>query len=186
MRILAAGSNRNHQRGLSLVELLVVLIVIGLISGVAVMAIAPRASEAERAATRFAGTVEQLLDMAIVEARPVGIDVAATSISVRRFSAGSWQAVALPRTAGARVTDVSLELSVSDEFDLPEADDNDSIDLMFRQAPAKSAETTRMPVIVFSPVGEVTPFTLMFAGQDENWFVTVDRFASVEVRRGQQ
>lgn len=84
---------RARERGFSLVELLVVIVIIGLLSSVVVVTMADPRGRIAGDADRFAGRVRAARDSAIVSGRPMALWVSQTGYGFERRQDGDWQAM---------------------------------------------------------------------------------------------
>lgn len=187
MRTLAAGNkiSRHTQTGLSLIELLVVLIILALVSGVAMMSLPDQRTEAQDVAKRFAAHVAMLTDQAIVEGRPYGIVVTPGGWQARAFDGGQWVYRPLPNSMQV-LEDVTLTFTERDSFELPEPEEQGVVQLRTPGGSGEVAPPPTPPSITFDPVGERTPFDLEVVGRDEVWIVSADVLGEIEVRRADQ
>ena len=172
---------RAVQGGLTLVELLVVLVVMALIGAVVIGTLPPPASEAERAARRVAADLPALGDEAVVSARPIGLD-AGDGIVVLTYGTDGWT----PRESREVADGLSLSVAAADEILPPDPPPTGTL-LVYR--PPSERETDREPPpppppVIFSPTGEVTPFVLTVEGR-ERWQVAVDGSGRPEVSRAE-
>lgn len=85
--------SRARQRGFSLVELLVVIVIIGLLSTVVVITMADPRGRITGDADRFAGRVRAARDSAIVSGRPMALWVSQTGYGFQRREDGQWRAL---------------------------------------------------------------------------------------------
>lgn len=84
-------SRRSAQHGFTLVELMVVLVIVGLMSGAVILTMAdPRGSLSDQA-DRFAGRVRAARDHAVVAARPVALWVSASGYGFEERRDGKWR-----------------------------------------------------------------------------------------------
>ena len=96
---------RSRQQGFTLVELMVVLVIIGLAAAAVVLAIPESGGSLRSEAERFAARAKMARDTAILESRPVAIEVSGTGYVVKSRSAAAahygWREGTLPEATGA-------------------------------------------------------------------------------------
>ena len=92
------------ERGFSLVELMVVLVIIGLAAMAVVLALPETGGSLEAEAERFAARAKAARDAAIVESRPVALQVDGAGYLISRRRGGEWRPG--PRQAWAEDTEV--------------------------------------------------------------------------------
>ena len=86
-------ARRPKRNGFSLVEMMVVLMVMGLLAGVAVLTLPGDERKLRGEAERFAARTLAARDVAIVGARPISVVVSAQGYYFERRSDGRWQAL---------------------------------------------------------------------------------------------
>ncbi len=94
--VASATGSRRAGAGFTLVEVLVVVLVIGLLFGVAILAVNPGSRDArlEREATRLWRLLSLAAEESLLQSREYGIRVADSGYAFYAFNAGEWQAVA--------------------------------------------------------------------------------------------
>ncbi len=88
-----AASARVGERGFSLIELMVVILIVGLLSTVVVLTMADPRGRISGDADRFAGRVRAARDAAIVSGRPMALWVSQTGYGFERRERGEWQPI---------------------------------------------------------------------------------------------
>ena len=84
---------RRSEHGFTLVELMVVLVIIGLMSGVVVMTMADPRGRISSDIDRFAGRVHAARDSAIIAGRPVALWVSPNAYGFEKRFEGAWQPI---------------------------------------------------------------------------------------------
>lgn len=147
-------------RGFTLIELLVVLVILGALTGMAVLSSGMAASPARQLndeAERLSGLLRVLLDEAVLDNREYGVRFERQSYQVLRYE--PRQALWTPQP-DASVYTLPQWIEVTIELDkravaLPAASD-------------KGADAAAMPVpqLLVLSSGELTPFRLRMAGRE--------------------
>ena len=83
---------RRGEKGFTLVELMVVLVIIGLAATAVVLSMPDLGGSVESEAERFAARAKAARDDAIVTARPIALAVDAGGYAFSRRAGGRWQA----------------------------------------------------------------------------------------------
>jgi general secretion pathway protein H len=91
MRISATGKTRLDERGFTLVELLIVLVIIGLLSAAVAVAMPDPRGSLTSDAERFAARVRAAQDRAVIDGRAMAVRVTSVGYGFDRRSASDWQ-----------------------------------------------------------------------------------------------
>ncbi len=78
------------EAGFTLVELMVVLVIFGLMASVVILSFPDGNSELDQDANRFAARTAALRDNAILQSRPMAVQVTASGYSFMQRSKGTW------------------------------------------------------------------------------------------------
>lgn len=94
-------SNRNSERGMTIVEVLMVVFIIGLTAGIVTLTIPQRPTEEQAGAQAFARVLREAQDQAILSGQPIGLRLTESGYALVQWRRDRWmprgQAVALPR-----------------------------------------------------------------------------------------
>jgi len=93
-RAMAFDAKRRGEKGFTLVELMVVLVIVGLAAAAVVLAMPAPGGSLETEAERFAARAKAARDQAIVEARPAGLAIGPGGYEVSRRVGGQWRVIA--------------------------------------------------------------------------------------------
>ncbi|WP_162178285.1 type II secretion system minor pseudopilin GspH [Parvularcula oceani] len=175
-----AGTSRTLQRGVTLVELLVVIMIMGVVGAVVLFSVPARISEAERAARELAGQVPALSDAAVTSGRTVGLDLREGRLMLLGYENDRWR-----ETGGVPIgPDLRLDLSPADEV-LPPDPPSEGQLIFYRPPGEEEEELPPPPPVLFSPTGEATPFSVRIEDEEAAWVVRVDAMAEAGVARAE-
>ena len=163
--------NSCHDRGFTLVELLIVIVIIALIVSVTVASFGNRGDDAVVAneAQRLAALIELARERAELEDQEWGIDVAATGYAFLTFDPvrGIWERA---RPAQFRPRDLPASLSMTlqvDALEVVAVPDGGSAERATRDGDrntnANATAEARRPDVLLLSSGEVSQFTLRVA-----------------------
>ena len=159
----------SRQGGLTLVELLVVLVILGLASGAALMNAPPARPPARVAAEAFAAKFAAINDLAIASGRPVRLvaDSAGYQFEIRRN--GEWQASddeRFDRTVFGEGLTATIAVDAAAFANEPQA------------ATRKSDEPV---AVALDPFGAAAPFSIEFAHRRGAWRVDIGAAGEAEI-----
>jgi len=86
-------SKRSAEHGFTLVELMVVIVIIGLLSGAVVLTMADPRGRIADDVDRFAGRTRAARDSAIISGKPVALWISSTAYGFERRENGAWQPI---------------------------------------------------------------------------------------------
>ncbi|MCQ8185058.1 prepilin-type N-terminal cleavage/methylation domain-containing protein [Parvularcula maris] len=149
------GRSAHTQCGLTLVELLIVLLIVSMTAGIVMFAVPRQPNDLLSVSQQFERDVIAARDQAVAEAALYGIEPMPGGYVVYRLVPEGWLAVeqrSLPRG-------LAFAIEGGDMFDMPEHRDEIGFGL-----PPKEEEATAslMPDILFAADGTATPFTATF------------------------
>jgi type II secretion system protein H len=163
---------RRRQLGISLVEILVVLMIAALVAGVVVMSAPPIRDGAQDESERFAARLSMAAEQAVTKGEMIGLKVVEDGYRFYRYRQGEWRAMdASFEDHGAFPAEVGVEFKVSDD-----AKKN------LQSETKRDTEDRPLPEIFFSPTGETTPFEIAFQERRARVSVTLDGAGGVEVK----
>jgi len=85
---------RGSERGFTLIELMVVLVIVGLAAAAVVLAMPDPGGSVQAEAERFAARAKAARDSAIIGSRPVALRISAAGYDIAERSRGEWRPAA--------------------------------------------------------------------------------------------
>ena len=164
------------QRGVTLVELLVVLTMIALLASIVVLSTPPAQSDAMKSAEQFAARIDFASQEAITSGRVIGVIAQPDGYQFYSYDRGVWTELAekiLGAEAFSSTIAVDLELAESAKKNEPQD--------MSRET--KRDDETPRPTIIFAPTGETTPFSVVFADRRNQYRVTLSDSGAVQLSK---
>ncbi|MCB2098659.1 MAG: GspH/FimT family pseudopilin [Parvularculaceae bacterium] len=169
---------KRRQRGLTLVELLVVIVIIALAASVVMLNAPPSRPDVRDDAERFAARLMLAFDEAVAADRVLRLDFDAAGYEFAQLDEGDWKPVddiaALARHAFHRRTSALIE--VEDAANANAFALGDDVDQENEEETDDGLST-----IILDPLGAQIPFRVKFSSADGVWTVVVDETAKVSV-----
>ena len=165
------------QRGVTLVELLVVLTMIALLASIVVLSTPPAQSDAMKSAEQFAARIDFASQEAITSGRVIGVIAQPDGYQFYSYDRGVWTELAekiLGAEAFSSTIAVDLELAESARKNEPQD--------MLRES-KRDNEIPPRPKIIFAPTGETTPFSVVFADRRNQYRVTLSDSGAVQLSK---
>ncbi len=158
--ILAIGILINPRRpiikrtiaGFSLLELLIVLMIIGIISGAITFSINPRGNDCKNEARRFLELVELAIDEAILKSEEYGITFPPEGYLFVRHFKGEWQSFSPNSVFRRRLIPASIDIELFVDGEIVNIKNEENF----------SSREERLPFVYLYSSGEVSPFSLFF------------------------
>lgn len=173
-----AGEQIASQRGLTLVELLVVIVILALASSVVLLTAPPSRPSVRDDAERFAARLQLALDEAIASARPMRVRIDAAGYAFEALGPGGWVAIAtapvLARrefAGGVTATAVIADAANDNARELGAEERDDEA----------NEEEDGVYAIPLDPLGAQAAFSLKFSSRDGVWTAAVDEGGKVSV-----
>ena len=108
---------RKSEQGFTLVELMVVLVIIGLAATAVVLAMPETGGSLQAEAERFAARAKAARDSAILESRPVALEIGSGGYSIARRVRGEWRPAGDYRWSEGTGAEVGGEAQGGTRFD---------------------------------------------------------------------
>jgi len=181
---------RSRQRGFTLIEMLIALMIVGLAASVVILNAPPAGQTAKKEATRFAARLSAASSEAIITGEVLGLELFTDGYRFLRYRGGDWV-----EADGRVLSPWLLEAGLSLSFGVGETvslKDNDKI-ISGRGADRgfggvdfdaeKENAPTPPPPVQFHPYGEDTPVQVAFSDKRARWLGTLSANGDVEVSR---
>lgn len=166
MLISATGNNPvrgGNDAGFTLIEVLVVVFIIGLMSGAVALTLLARPNAVQTEASALANALRQAARESIVSGEVIAFGEFGREMVFERYRAGAWQRINRTTKRLARDDDAKVRLLVMRQGS-PRALERKGRGLRGQRS---NEELITLRHLVFSPIGEVTPATLtLFDGID--------------------
>ncbi len=176
MRISATGPTIKRreaarQRGVTLVELLVVLMIVAMITSVVVLSAPPPRGDARFEGDRFAARVDYAASKAVTAGAYIGMEATESGYRFYEHARGVWIPAADAKLGGeAFSANLAVEMAVFEPARRNEPPD-----------PRKKDEDKPQPNVFFAPTGETTSFVANFRSRRDNVAVRLDAAGKVSV-----
>lgn len=172
---------RARQQGVTLIELLIGLFIIGLATSVVILNAPSADQRVQREAERLAARIKAASSEAIMSGDVVGMEPYAGGYQFVRFKAGDWVVIEDRIFSPWSFKDnISLSFTIDEAASLKENDRTISGRAI---KTLKEEEKKTIPPIRFRPLGEDTPTTLFLVRGDTEWQVSLEAAGDVSISR---
>lgn len=183
MLISATGRKSNSasrqiacERGVTLVELLVVLAIIAMIASVVVISAPPPRSSVQNESEKLAARVDYAAGRAITAGETIGLEISESGYRFLKYDRGQWSEMTFPQFSAQQFpNDLAIEVKVEEIAKRNEPQERN-----------REKNEKPEPEIRFTPTGETTPFSVTFKTQRQNVSVSLDEAGAVSVKAGDQ
>lgn len=165
------------EAGLTLVELMIVLLIIGMVSGVVLFTIPGGQSDLSKATLQVERDVASLREAAVTDVATYALKSVVGGYARYKAQDGQW--VLLDTTVFPK--SVQFELAAEGGWDLPEHRETVQIGI-----PPAEEEALFRPDILFSSDGSVTPFAARLRDGRLKTSVRVDAFGRIDEEVGDE
>ncbi len=168
--------NRAGERGLTLVELLVVMVIIGLASSLVLLNAPPSRAVVERDAMRFAASVRIALDEMVMTGAAYRLVIDATGYGYERYQGGVWKPDGVERAFQHVAFDDGVTASV-------EIDDAAFANARaLGEGPPAETRDDEPKIIRLDPIGPPATFTMRLLSPQGAYLVTLGGDGAVTVK----
>ncbi len=167
---------RAGERGLTLVELLVVLVILGLASSLVLLNAPPSRAVVERDALRFAASVKVALDEMVMTGATYRLVIDAAGYGYERYAGGAWAADGIDRAFRR----VDFDKGVTATVEIEDAALANARAL--GEDPPDAAEDDEPKVIRLDPIGPPATFTMRLLSPEGAYLVTLGGDGAVTVK----
>lgn len=167
---------RRRQRGLTLVELLVVIVILALASSVVLLNAPPSRPDVREDAERFAARLSLAFDETIATGRAMRLAIDASGYRFETREDDAWSPLEGDKALGPRPFDArsTAKLEMADAAD-------DNTEALGGDARDETADEEARRILL-DPLGAQAAFSVRFSSADGAWLVTVTDGAAIEVK----
>lgn len=175
--------NRQPERGLTLVELLVVIVILALASSVVLLTAPPSRPKVREDAERFAARLQIALDDAIVSGRSSRLAIDAVGYRFQSLDGDEWRDIETVKN----LAPIEFDRRTTATPTVPDAA-NDNVRALGHDetgtgaSDKEEAEDEKSLTVPLDPLGEQMPLTLRFSSPDGVFTVSLDEGAAITVR----
>ncbi len=172
-----------RQGGVTLVEVLLALAIVGLAASVVVLNAPASDRQVRREAERFAARLAAAQDEALLSGRPVGLDPVAGGYRFLRYADDEWTLMT-GRVLGTWRLGEDVVFSLAGESELRLSENDRLLNRTNRRIGQRRLgdnEDRSTPVIIFTPTGTPTPLTASFTGNLEHWEVRMAEDGAIDI-----
>lgn len=160
-------SDRRQQCGVTLVELLVVMMIMAMVAGVVIISAPPPIGDLRKNADRFAARLDHAVGYSITSNLPVALEVNGSGYLFKQYADGVWK-----KPLDKNLQQVTLDSEFLLEIPKLDADKN------IQDTQLSEPETQ---IFIFSPTGETGAFEIRFHHGREFIDVVMNDQGNVEV-----
>ncbi|GJL90721.1 MAG: hypothetical protein DHS20C04_03800 [Hyphococcus sp.] len=162
---------RCRQRGVSLVELLIVLSIVAMVAGVVIINAPPARSDLRQDADSFAARLDFAAQDAITRGVLIGMTLSEGGYEFYTYNRGEWREREDQHVAGeAFSSDYTVKINKTQTAERNEITET-----------KRESEAGVHPDVLFSPTGETTEFSVSFKDRRDTFSVTLDNAGHVAV-----
>lgn len=174
------NASRVRQRGLTLVELLIVITILALASSVVLLNAPPARPEVREDAERFAARLQLAMDEAIATGAALRVTIDAEGYAFERRTGGEWKEFADDRALGRMTFD---KRSVARVELADAAGDNARALGDDERGEDEGGDEEDKREIALDPLGVQTGFTLRLTSREGVFVVKVDEAGAISVKK---
>jgi len=174
-----------NQKGVTLIELLLVLTLIGLAATTVILNAPPTNQNIKREAERFAARMQAAHDKAILTNTMIGLIVKANSYEFAQLNDDEWVSIDNSIFRFWQL-DETIKLKLTKHNNIADLKDNDLIISRGSGAEKQNQsnnqnEELSTPIIVLSPFSQSPEFLVIFSGNNQQWQVFFSSSGHAEV-----
>ncbi|MEO1137407.1 MAG: type II secretion system minor pseudopilin GspH [Pseudomonadota bacterium] len=174
-----ADTHARAQHGVTLVEILIVLMIAALVAGIIILNAPPGRTDARKTAETFAARLDLMAQEAVTTGALMGMEVSEGGFSTYRYQRGEWRALkSLANNTAVFPAEFSVEVTLETAVHKNEQNTDRR-----KQSRLGDEPETPNPNVTFTPTGQTTPLEVVFRERRESIRVQLDGAGKVELSR---